>query len=55
MAPLIPHLGTRRKWVVNCTPQPLPPGKKPLPIENEGGWASLDSFEGCKFSEGTLV
>jgi len=38
MAPLIPNLGTRRRWVVNCSSQLLPPGKKPAPVKNEAGW-----------------
>ena len=39
MAPLIHNLGTRRRWVVNCTSQPLHPGKNPVPVEIEAGWA----------------
>jgi len=39
MAPRIPAPGTRRKWVVNCTLQPLFSGKNPVPVENEAGWA----------------
>jgi hypothetical protein len=26
-------------WVVNATPRPLYPGKEPLPIVQEAGWA----------------
>jgi hypothetical protein len=33
--------GNRRGWVVNSTPQPLfTPGKDPVPIVQEAGWAS---------------
>jgi len=32
--------GTRREWVVRCTPRPhLTPGKDPAPILREAGWA----------------
>ena len=33
--------GARRGWVVNVTPRPLspPPGKDPVPILQEAGWA----------------
>jgi hypothetical protein len=32
--------GTRRGWVVSVTPQPLfTPGKDPVPIVQEAGWA----------------
>jgi len=34
------NLGTRRECVVSITPQPpLPPGKDPVPIVQESGWA----------------
>ena len=32
--------GTRRGWVVSSTPRPqFTPGKEPLPIVQEAGWA----------------
>ena len=32
--------GTRRRWVVSSTPQPyFTPGKDPVPIVQEAGWA----------------
>jgi hypothetical protein len=32
-------LGARRGWVVSTTPRPLYPGKDPVPIVQEAGWA----------------
>jgi hypothetical protein len=32
-------LGARRGWLVSTTPQPLYPGKDPVPIVQEAGWA----------------
>jgi len=35
--------GIRRGWIVNSTSQPhFTPGKDPVPILQETGWASLD-------------
>ena len=40
IAQLFLNLGTRRGCVVSITPRPpLPPGKDPVPIEQEAGWA----------------
>ena len=37
---LFPDRGTRRGWVVSVTPRPLfTPGKDPVPIVQETGWA----------------
>jgi hypothetical protein len=33
------NLGARWGWVVNATPRPLYPGKDPVPIVQEAGWA----------------
>ena len=39
-AQLFLSLGTRRGCVVSITPRPpLPPGKDPVPIVQEAGWA----------------
>jgi hypothetical protein len=40
IAQLFLNLGTRRGCVVSITPlSPLPPGKDPVPIVQEVGWA----------------
>jgi hypothetical protein len=40
IALLFHDLGTRRGWVINVTPRPyFTPGKDPLPIVQEAGWA----------------
>jgi hypothetical protein len=40
IALLFLDLGIRRGWPVSTTPQPLYPGKDPVPIVQEAGWAS---------------
>ena len=46
--PLHNH-GTRRGWGVSVTPQPLfTPGKDPVPIVQEAGWASGPVWTGAK-------
>jgi hypothetical protein len=41
IALLILDLGARRGWVVSTTPRPhCTPGKDPVPIVQEAGWAS---------------
>ena len=41
--------GTRRGWVVSSTPQPhFTPGKDPVPILQEAGWASGPVWTGEK-------
>ena len=41
--------GTRRGWVVSSTPRPyLTPGKDPVPIVQEAGWASGPVWTGGK-------
>jgi hypothetical protein len=40
IALLFRDLGARREWVVSLTPRPLYPGKDPVPIVQEAGWAS---------------
>jgi len=41
--------GTRRGWVVNITPRPhSTPGKDPVPIVQEAGWASGPVWTGGK-------
>jgi hypothetical protein len=39
IALLILNLGARRGWVVSTTPRPVYPGKDPVPIVQEAGWA----------------
>jgi hypothetical protein len=39
IALLILDLGARRGWVVSTTPRPVYPGKDPVPIVQEVGWA----------------
>ena len=42
--------GTRRGWVVSSTPRPhFAPGKDPVPIVQEAGWASGPVWTGGKF------
>ena len=42
-------LGTRRGWGVSVTPQPLStPGKDPVPIVQEAGWAAVPVWTGGK-------
>ena len=41
--------GTRRGWVVSSTPRPhFTPGKDPVPILQEGGWALGPVWRGGK-------
>jgi len=41
--------GTRRGWVVGSTPRPhFTPGKEPVPILQEAGWASGSVWRGGK-------
>jgi len=41
--------GTRRGWVVNSTPRPhFTPGKNPIPILQEVGWAPGPVWKGGK-------
>jgi len=41
--------GTRRRWVVSSTPRPLfTPGKDPVPIWQEAGWAPGHVWTGGK-------
>jgi len=41
--------GTRRGWGVRITPQPLfTPGKDPVPIVQEAGWASGPVWKGAE-------
>jgi hypothetical protein len=39
IALLFLDLGVRKGWVVSTTPRPLYPGKVPVPIVQEAGWA----------------
>jgi hypothetical protein len=39
IAPLIRDIGARTEWVVSTMPLPLYPGKDPVPIVQEAGWA----------------
>ena len=40
--------GTRRGWGVSVTPRPLfTPGKDPVPIVQEAGWAPLAGLDRC--------
>ena len=42
--------GTRREWVVSSTPRPhYTPGKDPVPIVQEAGWAPGPVWMGGKF------
>jgi len=42
--------GTRRRWGVSSTPRPLfTPGKDPVPIVQEAGWAPGPVWTGGKF------
>jgi hypothetical protein len=42
--------GTRRGWVVSSTPRPhFTPGKDPVPILQEAGWAPGPVWTGVKF------
>jgi hypothetical protein len=39
MAPLIPNLGARGKYVANAIPRPLHPrGRAPVPVVEDAGW-----------------
>jgi len=41
--------GTRREWGVSVTPRPLfTPGKEPVPIVQEAGWASGPVWTGAE-------
>ena len=49
IAILFQNHGTRRGWVVSSTPRPyFTPGKDPLPIVQEAGWASEPVWMGRK-------
>ena len=49
IALLYHNRGTRRGWVVSSTPRPhFTPGKDPVPIVQEGGWASGPVWTGGK-------
>jgi hypothetical protein len=46
--PFLDH-GTRRGWGVSLTPRPLfTPGKDPVPIAQEAGWASGPAWTGAE-------
>jgi hypothetical protein len=46
--PFLEH-GTRRGWGVSVTPQPLfTPGKEPVPIVQEAGWAPGPVWTGAE-------
>ena len=54
IAQLFLNLGTRRGCVVSITPQPpLPPGKTPVPIAQEAGWAPGTGLDRCGKSRPT--
>jgi hypothetical protein len=47
--------GTRRGWGVNVTPRPLfTPGKHPVPIVQEAGWAPGPVWTGKEFDPRTV-
>ena len=49
IALLLHDRGTRRGWVVSSTPRPLfTPGKDPVPIVQEAGWAPGPVWTGGK-------
>jgi len=49
IALLFQDLGTRRRWVVNSMPRPpFTPGKDPVPIVQEAGWAPGSVWTGGK-------
>ena len=49
IALLFHDLGTRRGWVVSSTPRPhFTPGKDPVPILQEAGWAPEQVWRGGK-------
>jgi hypothetical protein len=49
IALLLHDRGTRRGWVVSSTPRPLfTPGKEPVPILQEAGWAPGSVWTGGK-------
>jgi hypothetical protein len=49
VAQLFLNLGTRRGCVVSITPRPrLPPGKEPVPIVQEIGWAPEQVWLGAE-------
>jgi hypothetical protein len=49
IALLFHDLGTRRGWVVNVTPRPyFTPGKDPVPIVQEPGWAPGPVWTGAE-------
>ena len=49
IALLFHHWGTRRGWVVSSTPRPhFTPGKDPVPILQEAGWAPGPVWTGRK-------
>jgi len=51
IAELFHERGTRRGWVVSSTPQPhFTPGKDPVPIVQEAGWALWAGLDGRKIS-----
>jgi len=46
---LLKDLGTRRWWGVSSTPRPhFTPGKDPIPIAQEAGWAPGPVWTGRK-------
>ena len=50
IALLFHNRGTRRGWVVSSTPRPhFTPGKDPVPILQEAGWAPGPVWKGGKF------
>jgi len=49
IALLLHDRGTRRGWVVSSTPRPhFTPGKEPVPIVHEAGWAPGPVWTGGK-------
>jgi hypothetical protein len=49
IALLFHDLGTRRRRVVSSTPRPhFPPGKEPVPIVQEAGWAAGPVWTGVE-------
>jgi len=49
IALLFPDRGTRRGWGVSVTPRPLfTPGKDPVPIVHEAGWAPGPVWTGAE-------
>jgi hypothetical protein len=55
IALLFLDLGARRGWVVSTTPSRFTPGKDPVPIVQEAGWALGPGLDMCENSRPTGI